>query len=131
MLVAKILLKSVILTKGAKFMTLDIFDFYLNTPMKHPEYMRHHIKDTPNKIFEEYNLKTIVDKDGNTTKDMYGLPHASLIANKLLEQRLNQDGFLQCKLIPGLWSHETQHISFTLIVDDFGVKYVGKEQAPT
>ena len=27
---------------------------------------------------------------------------------------------------PGLWYHETRPISFTLVVDDFGVKYVNK-----
>ena len=25
--------------------------------------------------------------------------------------------------MPGLWTHETRPISFTLVVDDFGVKY--------
>jgi hypothetical protein len=35
----KILLNSVISTDGAKFMTIDIKDFYLNTPMERYEYM--------------------------------------------------------------------------------------------
>jgi hypothetical protein len=30
---------------------------------------------------------------------------------------------------PGLWKHSTHPIAFTLVVDDFGVKYVGKEHA--
>jgi hypothetical protein len=33
------------------------------------------------------------------------------------------------KLIPGLWKHNTRPIQFTLVVDNFGVKYVGKEHA--
>ncbi|KAL7475359.1 hypothetical protein ACHAW6_001275 [Cyclotella cf. meneghiniana] len=37
--------------------------------------------------------------------------------------------YFQSKLILGLWSHKTRPISFTLVVDDFGVKYVGKEHA--
>jgi hypothetical protein len=28
---------------------------------------------------------------------------------------------------PGIWKHATRPIFFTLVVDDFGVKYVGKE----
>ena len=28
-----------------------------------------------------------------------------------------------------MWSHKTHPIQFTLVVDDFGVKYVGKEHA--
>ncbi|KAL7475675.1 hypothetical protein ACHAW6_001587 [Cyclotella cf. meneghiniana] len=101
--------------------------------MKCPEYMRLHIKVIPNKIFEEYNLKTIMDKDRaiyiEATNGIYGLPHAGLIANELLEQRLNQHGCFQSKLVPSLFSHKTQPISFTLVIDDFSVKYVGKEHA--
>ena len=44
MLVAKILFNSVISTKGAKFMTADISNFYLNTPLKRPEYVRLSLK---------------------------------------------------------------------------------------
>jgi hypothetical protein len=40
MTLVKILLNSVISTKDARCMTLDIKDFYLNTPMKRYEYMR-------------------------------------------------------------------------------------------
>jgi hypothetical protein len=31
--------------------------------------------------------------------------------------------------VPGLWTNKTQPISFTLVVANFGVKYVGKEHA--
>lgn len=40
LLTVKMLLNSVILTKGAKFMTLDIKDFYLKNPMERPECLR-------------------------------------------------------------------------------------------
>ena len=30
---------------------------------------------------------------------------------------------------PGLWLHEWRPIQFSLVADDFGVKYVGKEHA--
>ena len=61
------------------------------------------------------------------TKGMYGLPQAGLIANKLLEKRLNKHGYWQSKLMPGLWNHNTRPIQFTLVVNDFGVKYVGED----
>ena len=35
----------------------------------------------------------------------------------------------QSQMTPGLWKHDTCPISFSLVVDDFGVKYVGKENA--
>jgi hypothetical protein len=58
---------------------------------------------------------------------MYGLPQAGLLANELLEQRLNKHGYYQSKLVPGLWKHESRPIQFTLVADDFGVKYVGRD----
>ena len=39
----------------------------------------------------------------------------------------NENGYTQSKLISGLWKHEWRTIQFTLVVDDSGVKYVGKE----
>ena len=61
------------------------------------------------------------------TKGMYGLPHVGLIANELLEKRLNEHRYRQSKLAPGLWKHDTRPIQFTLVVNNFGVKYVGEE----
>ncbi|KAL7478346.1 LOW QUALITY PROTEIN: hypothetical protein ACHAW6_006995, partial [Cyclotella cf. meneghiniana] len=48
---------------------------------------------------------------------------------ELLERRLNENGFRQSTLTPGLWTHNSKPIQFTLVVDDFGIKYVGKETA--
>ena len=45
MLVAKILFNSVISTKNARFMTMDIANFYLMTPLARPEYIRVSIRD--------------------------------------------------------------------------------------
>ena len=56
-LVAKILFNSIISTKGAKFMTINISTFYLMTPLKLPEYIHIHVRDTPDEIIKEYKLK--------------------------------------------------------------------------
>jgi hypothetical protein len=58
---------------------------------------------------------------------MYGLPQAGIIAQELLEERLKAAGYTQSKFTPGYWKHEWCPISFTLVVDNFGVKYIGKE----
>jgi len=47
--------------------------------------------------------------------------------HSLLEKGLNKRGYRQSKLVPGLWSHKWRPVQFTLVVDDFGVKYAGKE----
>ena len=39
------------------------------------------------------------------------------------------NGYHQSKINPGFWMHNWRPICFTLCVDDFGIKYVGKEHA--
>ena len=53
----KLLLNSVVLTNRAKFFTLDIKNFYLNTPMGRFEYMRLKIEDIPKNLIEKYELR--------------------------------------------------------------------------
>ena len=60
---------------------------------------------------------------------MYRLPQSGILAQTLLEKRLNAHGYHQSRFTPGLWTHNWQPICFTLVVEDFGVKYVGKEHA--
>ena len=133
MLVAKMLFNSVISTKGARFMTMDISNFYLMTPLTRPEYIRISLKDIPEEIIIEYKLREIADDKGQVyiqaNKGMYGLPQSGRLANELLEKRLNKRGYHQSKLVPGLYKHEWRPIMFTLVVDDFGVSYNGEEHA--
>ena len=62
-------------------------------------------------------------------KGIYGLPQAGLLAQELLEKRLQKQGYTPIKVTPGFCTHAWRPIRFTLVVDDFGVKYVGKEHA--
>jgi hypothetical protein len=64
MVTIKLPLNSVISTKGAHYCTVDLKDFFLNTPMIRPEYMRMKLKDIPPKFDKIYNLKKIVAPDG-------------------------------------------------------------------
>jgi hypothetical protein len=54
---------------------------------------------------------------------MWGLPQAGILANKLLKKLLAPHGYFECTHTPGLWKHATCPISFTIVVDNFGVKY--------
>jgi hypothetical protein len=47
LLVAKMLFNSVISTKGARFMTMDISNFYLMTPLPRHEFIRIKLNNTP------------------------------------------------------------------------------------
>ena len=112
-------------------MTMDIANFYLLTPLKRPEYVKIKLRDIPEEIILEYKLRDLATPDGNVyikaTKIMYGLPHEGLFANKQLEKSLNKHGYQQRKLVPGLWKYKTRPIHFTLVVDNFGVKYTRQE----
>jgi len=52
MTLVKTLLNSVISTKGARCVMLDVKGFYLNTPMKRYEYMRIKITDIPEEVID-------------------------------------------------------------------------------
>ena len=62
-------------------------------------------------------------------KAIYGLPQPGILANKQLRARLAPSGYYEVAHTPGLWRHVTKPVQFTLVVGDFRVKYVGKENA--
>eukprot|EP00804_Cyclotella_cryptica_P003832 CCRYP_018944-RA/>CCRYP_018944-RA protein AED:0.28 eAED:0.25 QI:0/0/0/1/0/0/2/0/503 len=115
-------------TRGAPFMTIDIKDFYLNTLMAQPEFMRLKLADIPEEFIILNNLRQLATPDGyiyvRVQKGMYGLPQAGIIAQQLLETRLVANGYRQSTVTPGFWKHDWRPIAFALCVDDFGVKYV-------
>ena len=83
LLTVKLLLNSVVSTPGAKFLGLDLKDFYLNMPMEDPEFMTMKLSNLPEGVIQHYNLRSIVDKSGyvflKISKGMCGLPCAGLI----------------------------------------------------
>ncbi len=64
LLTVKILINSIISTAGTNFMTMDIKDFYLNTPMARYEYMRLRIADMLDNVIEHYNLRDKATPNG-------------------------------------------------------------------
>ena len=59
---------------------------------------------------------------------MYGLTQAGILANNLLTQSLINHRYYQVKETPGLWQHVWRPISFTSVVEYFGIGYVIWEQ---
>jgi hypothetical protein len=127
----KILINSTLSTKDSAMMMMDIKNYYLGTPLPRFEYMKMLLSRFPKKIIQKYNLNDLA-VDGwvhiEIRKGMYGLKQAGLLANQLLQTRLAPFGY-PARHTPGLWLHKTRPISFTLVVDDFAVKYVGKQHA--
>jgi hypothetical protein len=128
----KLLFNSVVSTPNAKYMCMDVKNFYLNSPMPRYEYMKIPVELIPAEIMTAYNLHEKVHNGYvyiEIQKGMYGLPQAGLLANQLLAKRLAKFGYYQATHTHGLWKHTWRPIQFTLVVDDFGVMYVGKEHA--
>ena len=120
----KVLLQSVV-SDNANFMTLDINDFYLMTPLPRPEYIRIPLKFLSQKILEKHNLHQYIHNNSvlfEVSKSMYGLPHAGKIAQDVLISRLAAHGYHQTSTIC-LFRHSTNGVAFALAVDDFGVKF--------
>ena len=108
---------------------MDISNFYLGTPMERPEYMRRSLNIIPQEIMDHYNLNKISTDSWvyqNMVRGMYGIPIAGKIANNLLTKRIDKAGCYPCQFTVGLWKHVWRPVTFTLVVDDFGVKFVGK-----
>ncbi len=87
LLTVKLLLNSIITTPNAKFMTLNLKDFYLMTPMKRYEYFCMKLELFPQDIIEEYDLTSKVNHNRNVHCEvqpgMYGLPQAGIIAQEI------------------------------------------------
>ena len=115
--------------RGARYIVVDIKNFYLGTPMGYYQYMKIHRKNIPQEILTQYELE--FDKDGyvyvEIRKGMYGLKEAGKLAHQQLVQHLDKYGYHPMEHIPGLWVHRTRPTTFTLCVDDFGIKTYSDE----
>jgi hypothetical protein len=128
----KILINSTLSTENAAMMMMDIKNHYLDNTLPPFEYMKMLFSRFPKEIVQKYNL-TALASDGwvyiKIRKGMYSFKHAGLLANQLLQAHLAPFGYYRARHTPGLWLHKTLPTSSTLLVDDFAVKYVGKEHA--
>ena len=125
----KLLLNSVLSRKCAKFVTFDIKNFYLQTPLDRPEYVRINLADIPQEFIDEYNLQNFVDANDwvcfQIHTSVYGFPQSGSLAQALLEKRLKFHYYYQFPLTSGLWRHTWIPIIFCLLVDAFDVECVG------
>jgi hypothetical protein len=100
------------------------------TPLPRFKYMKMLLSRFPEEIVQKYNLNALA-VDGwvyiEIRKGLYCLKQAVLLANQLLQTRLASFGYYPARHTPGLWLHQTRPISFSLVVDNFEVKYVGRQ----
>ena len=84
------------------------------------------LRDIPDEIIAQYKLLEL-STDGwvymQIEKGMPGLKQAGRIANDQLTTHLQKYGYSSVPRTPALWKHTTKPTIFTLVVDDFGIKY--------
>ena len=128
----KILINSVLSTPNACFMMIDLKDFYLEMPMEQYEYVCIPLNMIPNEIMKLYKLDNLVHKgavDAEVCKGMYSLPQAGCIAYDCLKEFLAPHGYEPFPNTLELWHHKHSKLVFSLVIDDFGVKYTNTADA--
>ena len=128
MLETKLLINSVIsdAKDGARFMSADLKDFFLQSIMPEAEYMKIPWKYFPTDIRTRYKLHDKVHKDYiyvRIRRGMYGLKQAAILAYDQLVAHLKPHGYLPVPGTNGIFRHTTRRTKFCLCVDDIGIKY--------
>ena len=122
----KILMNAVVSTPGSRVATADIKDYYLGTSMAIPEFMKVALRQIPDAIRARYHLDDIAHEGQvmmRIDKGMYGLVQAGRLAQERLVKHLAKHGYKEAKHTPMLFKHEHKKTVFTLVVDDFCIKY--------
>jgi hypothetical protein len=107
-------------------MRLDLkkFHLYLMAALDYYEYTTMLLALFPEWIKKQNNLETHA-RDGFVFLEMrrtvWGLPQAGILANKLLRKHLPPHRFYKCVNTLGLWKHASRPITFSLVVNNFGI----------
>ena len=115
---------------NTRYATLDLTDFYLMSRLEKPEWIKIPTKNIPRALLEKHDLISyIVDEHILCRVDgtMYGHPASGRLANADLVQHLAAHGYAQDANVPCMFAHSKAPISFSLVVDDFGIKYTNDE----
>ena len=100
--------------------------------MERSKYVRIKFSDIPQEFIAKYDLIKAAQNGWiyfEILRGCYVLPQPGRLANGLLHTRLKKAGYYEAATTPGLWSHKWRPIQFILLVDNLGIKYVGKEHA--
>lgn len=131
LIMVKLPLNRIVSKAGADFISINSKNLYLNTPLKLFEYLKFKLDKFPEDFIKQYKLKEKPTHDGyvyiELWKGVYGLPQAGLIVKQFLDNQLDKQGYLQSRFTPVFWKNKWRPLHFTLVVDDFEVKYVVKK----
>jgi hypothetical protein len=112
------------ISDDAHFATMDIEDFYLGTPLPHPEYIRIPTRFIPPKVIAYYKLQEFIQSGAlycAVLKTHYGLPQAGALSQQRLFEHLRNHGYHQLGQSQSLFRNNDGSVRFALVVDDFAV----------
>ena len=127
----KLLLNAVV-SEDSQFMTADISDFYLGSPLSRPEYMRLTRDQVPATTQARYGDAIIWVNDSTMVQinnGIYGLPQSGFLSKQKLVALLARNGYHMTPTTECLFRHESLNIAFALVVDDFAIKYADRAAA--
>ena len=97
------------------------------------EYMKLPLSMSPQEILYQYNLKDLVSADGyiymEIRKGTPDIKQAGRLSSNRLTKNLDRNGYAPVPHTPSLWRHHTSDLVFSLVVNNFGIKYIRKEDA--
>jgi hypothetical protein len=124
----KIHWNSTISTRGARYCTMDCSNMYLRSFLPTPQYVRFQKSLIPPKFYKQYGLDYYAVGDyvyARIVRAWYSLKESGKTTNDEIVAHMAKHGYKQART-PVLFLHKTRPIIFTLVVDDFGIKYMDK-----
>ena len=94
--------------------------------------MRINLDHIPDNIIDKYDMRPFAYNNAvvvEVNKGIYGLPQAGKLAQDRLIKHLAKHGYHQATNTPCLFRHSSNSVAFTLVVDDFGIKYTNDADA--
>jgi hypothetical protein len=80
-------------------------------------------------VIDEYNLLDLAHEGHmyiKIQKGVYGLSQAGCLSNSVLHKLVAIDRYHLTEHTHSLWQQDTHPVYFLLVVDDVGIKYIGR-----
>ena len=113
----------------ARYVTADCSNYYLQGKLDRPEYVLIPITDLPATVIDQCGLRPYIHNNKilfEVNGSMYGHPAAGRIAQHEFITLMNKHGYYEDPNVPCLFKHITRPTTFTLVVDDLGIKILNE-----
>ena len=106
------------LRKVEIFLSCDLKDLIIETPMTRPEYLIIHSKYFWSEIIELYNIDELIANDGyvyiNISKFMYRLNQAAIASYRQLILHMGTHQYYLVPFTTVLWAHRTRKTNLSM-----------------